>query len=195
MEKRKRVKLKEIKVSDIVPYAKNARKNDRTVEQIVDSIEEYGYVCPIVVDGDNVVLAGHARLKALKKMGVESVQVVVADHLTGGLGREYRLVDNKARESTKWDFGMLVSELRSFEDKGAVEKYFPEFSKFLSVSDAEVSFEKAVDDGGFSSERDTERFQGSVERAKGRFYDVECPHCGKSFKSTLRNRLINEKFI
>lgn len=98
-------------IGDIKPYEKNARKNDEAVKAVIESIKQCEYVAPIVVDENNVILAGHTRLKALKKLGVKEVEVCVKTGLTDEQKRKYRLLDNKTNEIAEWDFDLLADEL------------------------------------------------------------------------------------
>lgn len=102
----------EMKVSDIVPYAKNPRKNDEAVAGVMKSIEDYDFLQPIVVTKNGTVVAGHTRLKAVKKMGWKTVEVIVADHLTEEQAREYRIADNATGEKAEWDYDLLAGELQ-----------------------------------------------------------------------------------
>lgn len=96
---------------DLTPYKKNAKRHpDDQVQHIANSIREFGFRQPIVVDADNVVVIGHGRLLAAKKLGLEQVPVVRADDLTEAQIKALRLADNKTNES-EWDFGLLDSEL------------------------------------------------------------------------------------
>ena len=96
---------------DLTPYAKNAKRHpDDQVQHIANSIREFGFRQPIVVDADNVVVIGHGRLLAAKKLGLDAVPVVRADDLTEAQIKALRLADNKTNES-EWDFGLLDAEL------------------------------------------------------------------------------------
>ena len=98
-------------LKDIKPYEKNPRKNDNAVEYVANSIKEFGFQQPIVIDKDGVIVAGHTRYKASKKLGLEKVPCIVADDLTDEQIKAYRLADNKVGESAKWDEGLLGAEL------------------------------------------------------------------------------------
>ena len=98
-------------LKDIKPYEKNPRKNDNAVEYVANSIKEFGFKVPIVIDKDGVIVAGHTRYKASKKLGLEKVPCVVADDLTDEQIKAYRLADNKVGESAKWDESLLGAEL------------------------------------------------------------------------------------
>lgn len=98
-------------VNDVIPYDNNPRNNDSAVDAVANSIEEFSFRQPIVVDKDGVVVVGHTRLKAAKKLGMKVVPVLVADDLTDEQIRAYRLADNKTAERATWDFELLSDEL------------------------------------------------------------------------------------
>lgn len=98
-------------VDDLIPYEHNAKQHpEKQVEHIANSIREFGFRQPIVVDAENVVVIGHGRLLAAQKLGLEAVPVVRADDLTEEQIKALRLADNKTNES-EWDFGELEAEL------------------------------------------------------------------------------------
>lgn len=105
------MELKTLKIKDIYPYERNARKNDQAVDAVAKSIEQCSYVAPIVVDENHVILAGHTRWKALKKMGRTECECIVKDGLTEEQKKKYRLLDNKTNELADWDFDLLADEL------------------------------------------------------------------------------------
>ena len=99
------------KLSEIYPYENNPRKNAQAVEAVAESIRQCGYIAPIIVDENGVILAGHTRYKALQKLGRDEAQVVVKEGLTEEQKRKYRLLDNKTGELAEWDFDLLADEL------------------------------------------------------------------------------------
>ena len=105
------MELQTIKIKDIRPYERNARKNDQAVDAVAKSIEQCSYVAPIVVDENHVILAGHTRWKALKKLGRTECECIVKDGLTEEQKRKYRLLDNKTNELAEWDYDLLADEL------------------------------------------------------------------------------------
>ena len=105
-----------MKTWDLIPYENNPRNNDEAVEYVANSIREFGFKVPIVVDKDNVIVAGHTRLKAAQLLGLEEVPVVVADDLTPEQVKAFRLADNKTGELAEWDFGLLNLELDEIAD-------------------------------------------------------------------------------
>ena len=101
--------------NEIEPYENNPRNNNEAVEKVAASITDYGFRVPIVIDSDNVIVAGHTRYKAALKIGCESVPCIVIDDLTPEQIRAYRLIDNKTAEYSSWNFEMLEKELKSLD--------------------------------------------------------------------------------
>ena len=99
------------RVSELTPYAANAKKHDkRQIANVAESIKQYGFVQPIVVDRDDVIIIGHCRALAAKKLGMDEVPCISMDDLTPEQVNALRLVDNKSNESD-WDFDLLADEL------------------------------------------------------------------------------------
>lgn len=110
------MQVQSMKISEVKPYPNNPRNNDDGVEAVANSIKEFGWQQPIVVDKDNVIIVGHTRYKAAKKLGMDKVPVVVASNLSDEQVRAYRLADNKTGELTDWDMGLLDDELADIAD-------------------------------------------------------------------------------
>ena len=106
------------KLKDIKPYERNPRKNDKAVEAVKESIRQCEYISPIVVDENNVILAGHTRYKALQEMGVDEIEVCVKSGLTEEQKKKYRILDNKTAELADWDFDLLMYELDGLDFEG-----------------------------------------------------------------------------
>lgn len=105
------MEVKNRKLSSITAYGKNAKKHDKTqINNVAESIKQYGFVQPIVIDRDGVIVIGHCRAMAAKKLGMEEVPCVCVDDLTPEQVNALRLVDNKSNESD-WDFDLLADEL------------------------------------------------------------------------------------
>ena len=101
----------EINVNDLIPYEKNPRNNDKAVKYVAKSIEKFGFKVPLVIDKNNVVVTGHTRLKAVKKLGLKTVPCVIADDLNEEQIKAFRLADNKVSEQAEWDFDLLDDEV------------------------------------------------------------------------------------
>ena len=106
-------------IGALIPFARNSRTHsDEQVAQIAASIREFGWTNPILVDGDNGIIAGHGRLAAARKLGITEVPVVVLDHLTDAQKRALVIVDNKLALNAGWDFELLASEIEGLGSDG-----------------------------------------------------------------------------
>ena len=105
-----------LKVSDLIPYINNPRNNENAVDKVASSIKEFGFKVPIVIDKNNVIVNGHTRLLASKKLGLEEVPVIVADDLSDAQIKAFRIADNKVSEYASWDEELLKLELEQLED-------------------------------------------------------------------------------
>lgn len=103
-------------IDKVKPYDKNPRNNDDAVEATANSIKEFGWQQPIVVDKNGVIVVGHTRLKAAKKLKLKQVPVTVAESLTDEQVKAYRLADNKTGELADWDENLLAGELKELEN-------------------------------------------------------------------------------
>ena len=110
------MKIEERGIDAIKPYKRNPRKNDGAVDAVAASIREFGFRVPIVIDKDGVIVCGHTRHKAAKKLGMSTIPCVMADDLTEEQLRAYRLADNKTAELSEWDAGLLDLELGEIAD-------------------------------------------------------------------------------
>ena len=105
------MKIDMMPISAIRPYEKNPRKNDRAVEAVANSIEQYGFQQPIVVDNNMVIVVGHTRYRAAQKLNLQQVPVLVAVNLDDKQTQAYRIMDNRSNENARWDDDLLVQEL------------------------------------------------------------------------------------
>ncbi|NOW85549.1 DNA modification methylase [Clostridium beijerinckii] len=104
-----------IHIDKIKPYENNPRNNDAAVEKVAESIKEFGFKIPIVVDKDNIIIAGHTRYKAAKKLGLESIPVIKAEDLTEQQVKAFRIMDNKSSEFATWNYEALLVEMDSLK--------------------------------------------------------------------------------
>lgn len=111
----------EKKIDEIIPYINNPRHNDAAVETVAASIKEFGFKQPIVIDKDGVIVAGHTRHKAAKRLGLATVPCIMADDLTEQQIKAYRLADNKVAELATWDAELLTIELDAITELDMVE--------------------------------------------------------------------------
>lgn len=151
----------EKKLTDITPYENNPRRNDEAVKYVAESIRQFGFRNPILIDRDGVIVAGHTRYKAAMELGMEKVPCIIADDLTEEQVRAFRLADNKVGEIAQWDQELLNFEL------GEIDIDMTDFG-FIEMADLDV-------DGFFE---DAEPKAPKDEEEK----EVQCPHCGMFFK-------------
>lgn len=103
-------------VEEVIPYKSNPRNNDDAVEYVKNSIEQFGFKVPIVIDKHNIIVAGHTRHKASLELGLKEVPVIKADDLTDEQVNAFRIADNKVSEIAEWDEDKLQEELEKIED-------------------------------------------------------------------------------
>lgn len=155
------MKVVERKLDEIRPYEKNPRKNDAAVKYVAESIKQFGFKVPIVIDGEGVIVAGHTRWKAAKEIGLETVPCVVADDLTEKQIKAFRLADNKVAEKAVWDFDLLATELDDLIDM--------DMSDFGFLQGEDITLD--VNDDDFM--QDTEITKEKKPK------EIVCPDCGK----------------
>jgi len=145
------VQIEYKKVDDIIPYINNANKHtDEQINKIASSIKNFGFLNPIIIDKDNEIIAGHGRLMAAKKLGIDKVPTIKAENLTDAQVKAYRIADNRLAEDGEWDEELLKVELKTLEDKdfdidltGFTKK---EIDEMGLLQDEKTDSEKEVDD-------------------------------------------------
>ena len=155
--------IKNISVKELIPYEKNTKKHDDVqINNVAESIKQYGFVQPIVIDKNNVVVIGHCRLLAAKKLKMADVPCVCVDDLTEEQVKALRIVDNKSNESP-WDFDFLADELAD-----------------LDLSDFDFDF--GIDTGTEKSKVNIDDFFVDAEQKPKERKKIQCPHCGEWFE-------------
>lgn len=111
------MQIEYLNTDEVIPYGNNPRKNDgEAVDRVASSIKEYGFKNPIITDKDNVIIAGHTRYKAAKKLNLDTVPVIKADDLTPAQIKAFRIADNKVAEYSSWDNELLSIELEGLQE-------------------------------------------------------------------------------
>lgn len=110
------VNIKAVKVSELKEYENNPRKNKKAVSAVAESIKQFGFKNPIIIDKDGVIIAGHTRKAAAEQLGLAVVPCIVADDLTPEQAKAFRLADNKTSELADWDFEKLAEEINALRD-------------------------------------------------------------------------------
>jgi ParB-like chromosome segregation protein Spo0J len=159
------MQIEQREIDRIKPYDKNPRRNDKAIAAVAESIREFGFRQPIVVDKDGVIVVGHTRYKAALKLGLATVPVHVAADLTPQQARAYRIADNRTNEAAEWDVDLLPIELGELRDGGAD-------MTLLGFTDKELA--------EYLKEFDTDIEDGEGDAA-GDAETVRCPRCGHEF--------------
>lgn len=146
-------------IQEIRPYEKNPRKNDDAVKYVAQSIKQFGFKVPIVIDRDGVIVAGHTRYKAAKELDMDNVPCIIADDLTDKQIKAFRLADNKVSEKAGWDFALLEEELDDLFDF--------DMDAFGFVDQEEVDISDFFED---------------AEHKEKEPKKIQCPHCGEWFE-------------
>lgn len=128
-------------IDELVPYENNPRDNTAAIDAVAASIKEFGFKNPIIIDSDNVIVAGHTRLKAAQKLKIQNVPCVVADDLTQEQVNAFRLADNKTAELAEWDLELLNSELELIDGIDMTE-----FGFELDIADDQEVVEDEFDE-------------------------------------------------
>lgn len=165
------VKIEQRSVSELIPYAANSRTHsDAQVAQIAASIKEFGWTNPILVSGDNGIIAGHGRLLAARKLGFDEVPVIVLDHLSKSQQRALVIADNQLALNAGWDMEMLKAEIETLNIEGFELDILGFNDDDLHRILAEPNFEAGTEDE-----------QGQLDQLEPKM--VTCPKCQHEFDS------------
>lgn len=151
-----------------VDYARNPRKNDHAIDKVAAAIREFGFRVPIVAKSDGLVVDGHLRLKAAKKLGLTEVPVILADDMSEAQIKAFRLSVNKVAELADWDMDALKIEMQDLDDLG-----FDLTLTGFDVGEMAALFDEPDFVPG------TEDDQGKLDELAPKI--VNCPHCGQDF--------------
>ena len=154
------LKIELININEIIPYENNPRNNEEAVSPVAESIKEFGFKVPIIIDKNNVIVAGHTRYKAAKKLKLETAPCIIADDLNEEQIRAFRLADNKVSEIATWDIELLDFELDNILN---IDMEMFDFMKTEKIN---------VDE--FFVETEEKPKEEKIET-------VTCPYCNKEF--------------
>lgn len=142
-------------IAEIKPYENNPRNNESAIDAVASSIKEFGWKQPLVIDKDSVIVVGHTRWLAAKKLGLSEVPCLIASDLTDEQIAAYRLADNKTNELATWDFEKLKTELESIFDIDMSQFGFEELEASLDdIKDDEFDEEGAICETPYSKKGD-----------------------------------------
>lgn len=159
------MKIIELNIDELTPYENNPRFNEKAIEPVMNSIKEFGFKVPLVIDKNNVIITGHSRVIAAKRLGLKTVPCIIADDLTEEQIKAFRLVDNKTSEFAEWDFTKLEEELNELT----------EFDFDMSLFNFDLSFDKEVNEFEEENEEAPDTFDEYDEELETKH---QCPKCG-----------------
>jgi ParB-like chromosome segregation protein Spo0J len=166
------MELKKVSVKDIIPYDNNPRKNDNAVDAVMESIKQCGYIAPIITDENMVVLAGHTRLKAIKRLGWRECNVEIIKGLTEEQKRKYRILDNKVGELAEWDFSRLEEELDGLSFDGFDFGFDDLDQEEKTNEEREQEFRERMENGNLSE--DSEEYQEFLQKFEAKKTTDDC---------------------
>ena len=164
------MKIIDLKLHEIRAYKNNPRHNEQAVDCVAESISNFGFKVPIVIDKDHVIVTGHTRYKAAIQLGLETVPCLIADDLSDDQIKAYRLVDNKVGEIATWDWDALNIELADID---------------LDMGDFgfELKIEDTADEAPIEYDNSSEEL--NVDEFSDEKYNCECPKCGFRFEADV----------
>jgi ParB-like chromosome segregation protein Spo0J len=163
------MKMEQIATEKLIPYARNSRTHSEAqVAQIAGSIREFGFTNPVLIDGQDGIIAGHGRVMAARALGLAEVPCIRLGHLTDAQKRAYVIADNKLALNAGWDDEMLLLEIGELQDDGFDVG-------LLGFEDAEIDALMGAADFAPDSENE----QGKLDELSPQW--VSCPNCGKEF--------------
>ena len=157
--------LKQIPIDHLVPYAKNPRKIQKAIPLVAESIKSFGFNVPITINNmiDKIIVSGHTRYEAAKKLGMENVPYIELNHLSDMDIRKYRLADNRVSDESEWDKNLLRNELAELELNSKLDAEW-----FKNI--------------GFSQEEIAQALAGTMkEQEEAKQKTLECPKCGHAW--------------
>ena len=157
--------LKQIPIDHLVPYAKNPRKITKAIPLVAESIKSFGFNVPITINNmiDKIIVSGHTRYEAARKLGMENVPYIELNHLSDMDIRKYRLADNRVADESEWDKNLLRNELAELELNSKLDAEW-----FKNI--------------GFTQEEIAQALAGTMkEQEEAKQKTLECPKCGHAW--------------
>jgi ParB family transcriptional regulator, chromosome partitioning protein len=171
MKRIRKMKIIQVDINEIIPYVNNPRKNEKAVDYVASSIKEFGWQQPIVVDKDNVIVVGHTRYLAAKRLKLKKVPILVAENLTPFQIKAYRIADNKTNEIAEWDYELLSTELAAIINQ--VENNFDIDSLGFNRDELD-SILNTINIDEYMDEENNEKKNEKENK-------ITCPECGFEF--------------
>lgn len=161
------------KIGELKPYENNPRHNDMAVDAVAASIQQFGFKNPVIIDKDGVIVAGHTRYKAAKKLGITDIPCISADDLSDEQIKAFRLADNKTAELAEWDEDLLGKEMQGI----------------INIDMSQFGFSVGEDELGEEMQDDKYTLKVKIPQ-----YEItgECPEISDMLDSSKADELIQE---
>ena len=154
------LKIEYVDIDSIKPYENNPRHNEEAIPYVMNSIKEFGFKVPIILDKNNTIIAGHTRLESAKRLGMKEVPCLYASDLTEEQVKAFRLADNKVSEKAEWNFELLQEELEDLDI---------DMSKYGFLEMENVNLDDFFEENNKEEEKE-------IKEEK-----IICPYCKKEF--------------
>lgn len=189
------MKIENIHIDKIIPYWNNARDNQKAIKPVEESIKQYGFQQPLVLDTNYEIICGHTRYFALKNLGHKVVPCIIAD-LPAEKAKQYRIADNKTSEFAKWDEDKLIRELRTMDIPTDMQPFFFEpvdqllgFENLFTPQVPDTPTGETIQETPENQEKQTAAFEQKIEKAQEQlnqeateYIELACPHCGETIR-------------
>lgn len=206
--------VKEVNISEIMPYYNNPRNNLKAIKPTAESLKRFGFTKPIIVDQNNIIIAGHTRYQAAIQLGLDKVPIIVSD-MDEEQAKQYRIADNKLAEKSFFDETALLDELKSFDMPSDMQDFFFEdlsamldFKSFSPVDNSFYDYTENETQGNEQSDSNADEQDDSTEAEEEvtddesdillrepfkpyfengqKVMDTICPFCGYKEKMILQ---------
>ena len=161
------IKIIKKDIEELIPYENNARINDAAIDVVANSINDFGFKNPCIIDKNNVLIAGHTRVAACKKLGIKEIPCIVADDLTDEQIKAFRIADNSSAQVAEWDMDKLMAELQDIDYDMAKYGLAEQMEQIAEQIDNNINI-----DDFFTNDEPKEK-----EHKK-----IQCPHCREWFE-------------
>lgn len=182
MKTKSKMQIKNINIAEIIPYWRNPRDNNEAIQVVVQSIKDYGFNVPLVLDKNNTIITGHTRYKALQVLGWTEIPCIISD-MDEKKAKEYRIADNKTSELSSWNEQNLLLELREIVDIENFQTYFPDIELSSIITDSAGLDFKPINQSEVDKKQDSlnTHFQDIADSKSDAEIELMCPYCAEKF--------------
>jgi len=176
------MKITDLPLTSIRPYWRNPRFNEGAIAAVKESIEQFGFNTPIIVDAENIIIAGHSRYKAMQQLGAATIPAIILD-LPPAKAKAYRIADNRTSDLSEWDWSNLVPELREIVSEVDMSVYYPDddLDAMLNQASGGAYTPPTAAQINAADDRLQTTFETRNDRELAGYVTLLCPECGEEF--------------